>query len=229
MNESGSKILACLGRVSHERELRAADAVLAGGVGLIKAFQHARFAATYSDLIDDARYRDATMFFLEDIYGPGDFSERDAQFARIVPALVRLFPREIVSTVAELGELHALSEQLDTAMGRQLGTAALDGRKYGELWREVGDAFARNKQVDLMFSVGHALDSFTRRAVLRHSLRVMRRPAQAAGLGALQAFLERGFDTFRAMRGADDFLSVVSTRERALSAHLFQGGSVSTC
>ena len=38
--------------------------------------------------------------------------------------------------------------------------------------------------------------------MLRNSLRLMRGPAQVAGLGDLQAFLESGFETFRAMRGA---------------------------
>lgn len=172
------------------------------------------------------RYCDATQFFLEDIYGPGDFSQRDTQFARIVPALVRLFPSEIVETVAELSELHALSEQLDTAMGRHLSSTTLTGQIYGQIWRSVGMPQARNTQVDLIVDVGHALDGYTRKAMLRHSLRIMRRPAVAAGLGALQAFLERGFDTFRAMRGADEFLTHISERERALAAHLFNGGSV---
>ena len=57
-----------------------------------------------------------------------------------------------------------------------------------------------------MLAVGVALDSYTRNPLLRHTLRLMRTPAQAAGLSALQTFLERGFDTFRAMKGADTFL-----------------------
>jgi hypothetical protein len=172
------------------------------------------------------RYSAATQFFLEDIYGPGDFSQRDTQFARIVPALVRLFSSEIVETVAELSELHALSEQLDTAMGRHLGSAGLTGQVYGQLWRSVGKPESRSTQVDLIIAVGQALDGYTRKAMLRHSLKIMRRPAHATGLGALQTFLERGFDTFRAMRGANEFLARISERERALAAHLFNGGSV---
>ena len=46
---------------------------------------------------------------LDELYGPQDFSDRDAQFARVVPALVRLFPQELVETVAVLARLHALS------------------------------------------------------------------------------------------------------------------------
>jgi hypothetical protein len=38
----------------------------------------------------------------------------------------------------------------------------------------------------------------------------------------LQRFLEAGFDTFKAMRGADEFLTTVGSRERALMAALFE-------
>jgi hypothetical protein len=37
----------------------------------------------------------------------------------------------------------------------------------------------------------------------------------------LQAFLESGFDTFREMRGAREFLDIVVRRERAIAASLF--------
>ena len=77
-----------------------------------------------------------------------------------------------------------------------------------------------------MLGVGGALVGYTRSRWLRHSLRLMRAPAQAAGLGVLQAFLERGFDTFGEMRGAGEFLQTVTQRERELAAHLFAGGDV---
>ena len=49
----------------------------------------------------------------------------------------------------------------------------------------------------------------------------MRGPARAAGLGELQIFLETGFDTFRAMNGAQEFLAIVKRREEELAAALF--------
>lgn len=196
----------------------------------VKAYQHARFGLSYADLMAQPRYARAAEFFLSDLYGPADFTDRDVQFARIVPALVRLFPGHIVATVAELSSLHAISEKLDSAMARVrlAGTGAggaLRGSEYGSLWRAVGDAPARERQIALMVSVGRALDGYTRSMLIRQSLRLMRGPAAAAGLGALQSFLERGFDTFRDMRGADQFLGTIASRERVLAADLFAGGS----
>lgn len=227
---AAAAILSGLSAVREERSLRLKDVALGDAVAAVKRFQHARFAATYADLMAQGRYAGAARFFLEDLYGPTDFTDRDEQFARIVPALVRLFPAEIVQTVSELAELHALSERMDSAMGRAWQAAGsggdLDGVAYGRLWRAVGEPAAREQQIRLMVRVGGALDRYTRSAWLRQTLRLMRGPAQAAGLGALHGFLERGFDTFKAMGGAADFLGTIESRERDLAEQLFAGAPV---
>lgn len=225
----GESILRCLNEVAAERQTRAADPALGQRVAAIKQYQHLRFSRTYADLLADKRYGGAARFFLKDLYGPSDFSERDVQFARVVPALLRLFPKELVATVAELAALHALSETLDSAMARALPLgSAVDGHSYAVAWRAVGESGARERQIGLMLSIGQALDRYTRNILLRHSLRLMRGPAQAAGLAALQRFLEAGFDSFRAMGGAQDFLATIATRERGLCAQLFDGGEILT-
>jgi len=227
MNAQGHSILSHLESVVEQRRLRAADPALRHRVHEVKQFQQARFRHSYADLLSQPRYSRAARFFLEELYGPGDFAHRDGQFARVVPGLVRLFPREIVGTVAELGELHALSEALDTAMGQALVSPKLDATGYCDAWRAVGRASDRERQITLMLGVGSDLDRYTHRAMLRHSLRLMRGPASAAGLGALQRFLESGFDTFREMRGAEYFLNTIAQRERALADLLFASDPVS--
>jgi len=221
VSPEGQNILAHLEAVAAERRTRAADPVLASRVERVKAYQHARFAQTYADLLAHPRYGKAASFFLEDLYGPQDFTARDAQFARIVPGLVRLFPLDIVRTVAALGELHALSERLDGAMGAEVREGPVDAASYEQAWRRVGKPIDRERQIALMLQVGTSLDAFTRKPLLRHSLRFMRGPAAAAGLAALQRFLERGFDTFREMQGGQFFLATVAKRERDLAAELF--------
>lgn len=52
---------------------------------------------------------------------------------------------------------------------------------------------------------------------------MMRKPAELAGLGALQSFLERGYAAFRVMRGGSDFVDIVAGRERAISQAVFAG------
>jgi hypothetical protein len=221
MNPNAASILNHLQSVAEERARRRADAALSARVDAVKRFQHQRFSRTYADALAQPRYSAAAQFFLDDLYGPRDFSERDEQFVRIVGPLTRLFPAEIVATVAHLAELHALSEALDGALGAALPTPEIDAARYVAGWQAVGRPEQREHQVVLMLSIGHAIDRYTRNPILRHSLRLMRAPAHAAGLAALQGFLEKGFDTFRAMRGADPFLQLVATRERELISLLF--------
>lgn len=215
-------LLAELRQVDAERARRAADPALEARVQALKAYQQRRFAHTYADLLANPRYGAATRFFLHELYGPGDYRQRDAQFARVIPALTRLFPAEVVDTVAKLASLHALSEQLDTCMAEHLLSPDITAAEYAIAWRACGQPDARQQQIALTMAVGESLDKLTRKPLLRQSLKLMRGPAQLAGLGTLQDFLESGFDTFRTMRGAGEFLSTVRQREDTLASALFR-------
>ena len=221
MSTSAAAILAHLKSVDDERAQRARTPGLAAKVAALKAYQQRRFSHTYSDLLQSERYGAASRFFLDELYGPTDFAQRDAQFARVVPALVRLFPSEIVETVAALAALHALSESLDSAMGAHLVGQPIEGIDYVRAWQRTGRRADREAQVSMTLDVAGRLDRFTRRVFVRNSLRLMRIPARAAGMTDLQKFLESGFDTFGEMKGAQEFVAIVGTRERMLASVLF--------
>ena len=207
--------------VQLERDQRRQTPGLGDTVNAVKAYQQRRFAHSHSDFFASSRYGPASRFFLSEVYGPGDFSTRDTQFSRVVPALVRLFPQEIVNTVQALAQLHALSESLDTGMGLILNTTSFASADYARAWQTLGRAVERETQIGLTVHLGESLDRLTRKPLLRHSLRMMRGPAKVAGLEHLQALLEAGFDAFQSMNGARDFLGAVAKQERSLSAALF--------
>jgi hypothetical protein len=121
-----------------------------------------------------------------------------------------------------LARLHAVSETLDTEMGSRVQTDPITRLKYKDAWQSTGRRADRDLQIRLTVEIGAALDRYTRQRALRHTLKLMRGPAKAAGLGELQRFLESGFDTFREMNGAQDFLDMVITRESALAKALFE-------
>lgn len=227
MSNTAAVILDHLNTVDVERRRRSALAGLQAKVVALKAYQQRRFSRTYADILHTARYGPAARFFLDELYGPSDFTRRDAQFARVVPALVRLFPTEVVKTVATLAELHALSESLDTAMAAELAGRLVTGRTYIQAWQRTGRAADRQGQITLTLRVAGELDLLTRKPLMRNSLRLMRAPARAAGLAELQRFLEAGFDTFRTMRGAEEFMEIVESRERALASSLFNASAES--
>lgn len=223
---SVTSILAHLQDVERHRSLRSGDPALSRQVEALKHYQQQRFARTYTDLLNSSRYAQPARFFLEDLYGPADFSRRDAQFARVVPAMVKLFPNEVVATVARLAQLHALSESFDSRMATLLGGDAMTAPRYARAWFNCGDEANRRLQIELTLEVGRSLDELTRKPLLRQALRLMRGPAAAAGLAELQSFLEQGFDTFKAMRGASDFLAIVRQRELNLLSLLFSEAAV---
>jgi hypothetical protein len=226
MTDTGTRILEALSAVESERRRRAMTVGLEIEVAALKAYQQARFARTHAGLLAHPKFGRAANFFLNELYGPQDFTQRDAQFSRIVPALVRLFPEDIVGTVESLAAVHALSEQLDTSMTIHLDGQAPSRATYVRAWQATGESGARTRQIELVMSVGHALERHTRSFMLRASLKAMRGPARAAGMGALQSFLEAGFDAFGAMGGAREFLSSIETRENALARRLFDASAV---
>ena len=224
MSASAAGIAAHLRVVDVERQRRAERPDLFARVIELKAFQQRRFSHTYADLLASARYGAAARYFLAELYGPGDFTTRDAQFARVAPAIARLFPDQVAETVAILAELHALSETLDTATALHLPDGPVAPIGYVRAWQATGRASDREHQIELTLRIAAQLDRITRLPMLRNALRLMRGPARAAGLAEVQRSLETGFDVFRAMKGAQEVIALIDSRERALAASLFAAG-----
>lgn len=222
-------IRTAVGEVNALRAQAAQEPALRAAVAAVKAFQAARFRSTYSDLLATERFRPAVLFFLNELYSDKDYSQRDAQFVRIAGPLERLFPESVVDTAVSMAELHAITERLDAAMARSLlangPLATLESAHYAEAWQNVGHADSRQFQLATVLRVGQDLTQFTRKRGLRTLLRMMRPAARAAGLGALQSFLEAGFDTFGAMTqkgdAAQEFLGFIQQREAQLIDTLF--------
>lgn len=227
MSEQQASIATFLLQVDEERARRLGDPELLATVQAVKRYQQQRFSRTYADMLSNSRYRGAARFFLDELYGPADFTRRDAQFLRVAPAIARLFPAELAHAVVVLAELHAISERLDSAMAHHLRKQkTIDAPAYISAWQATGQASQRELQIALTLEIGAILDRYTRKPLVRQTLRIMRGPAQAAGLGELQRFLEVGFDAFKAMKGAAEFLALVGQRERALAAALYSAGRV---
>lgn len=232
--QAGQSIRGAVAQVSRLRELQARQDGLRGAVVAVKALQARRFAGTYADLMAGPTYGPATRFFLHELYSDRDFAERDAQFARIAGTIEKFFPSVVVQTAVDLAQLHALTETLDHDMGVQWLAAAgeeQDAMRYATAWRAVGRRADRDAQLRDVLAIGEEMARLTRAPGLRAMLRMMRGPASAAGLGALQKFLETGFDTFGAMaRGGHVpvFLRTIREREQALIATLFDAPLVTS-
>lgn len=226
--EAAEHIRQAVSTVAQLRVESSASPALFHAVNQVKKFQAQRFQSTYADLLRSSTFGPAAHFFLAELYSDKDFAQRDVQFGRIAGALQTLFPQQVVKTAVSLAQLHKLTEQLDHAMGYALLANRFSGDPhvdYARAWNTVGRRHDRELQLETVLTVGAELERLTRHLGLRMTLRMMRGPAKAAGLGALQGFLEAGFDTFARMSGkgrhASEFLATIQTRETTLIASLF--------
>lgn len=203
---------------------------LESALDAIRRIQIARFRDHYNDLLTDRRHTQATHFFLDELYGNQDYSDRDAQFGRIAGALEKLFPANVMVLAVELAEVHALTEELDWLMAQAWRDLEVPGdadpatlaSAYTRSWTAVGRQNDRNHQLSAVLQMGWRLADVVKVSGLRMALRLMRKPARAAGLGALQRVLEDGFDAFLSMGQADTFLNAIAVREDKWLGHLFK-------
>jgi hypothetical protein len=196
---------------------------------LLREWQAARLARSYADLLASDRFGRAARFFLTDLYGPKDFSHRDEEIERILPLLINLLPLSALQTITLAIEVDALTEQLDAAMVDELernGTIyCIDDDAYAVAYRSVGRQEDRERQIVLIRATGVALQDLSRKPFLATLLRLMRGPAHLAGLDDLQKLLENGFDAFRYMGDAKEFLDCIESRERKLFRSMFCGAA----
>lgn len=216
-----------------------APPALREALAAVRLVQVRRFHFTYADFLASPRHGQAARFFLTELYGSHDYSQRDAQFARIAGAIERLFPAKVMALAVQIAEVHALTESLDWQLAQawvglpgtpaatpdaahakpagQTPTSAEAARqtasRYLACWRQVGRPQDRQRQLDAVMALGWHLAEVVRIPGLRMALRLMRKPAQAAGLTALQLVLETGFDAFTSMGKPDGFLNDVQARE----------------
>lgn len=215
-----------LGEARDLRLAAAADTVHGRRRDRLREWQAARLARTHADLLASPLYGVAASFFLDELYGPKDFSERDAEVERILPLMTSMLPVSGLRTLLLAVEVDALSERFDAAMVGALGSAldrTLSESAYAAAYCEVGDRAGRLLQIRLVGETGEALDALARKPFVRGALKMMHGPAHLAGLGELHAFLERGFEAFKSMRDASEFLETIVTRERAIAVALFAG------
>lgn len=225
---SKSALLSQLGEVRALDRSLVAQADKAPQAQLLALWQARRLAATYRDFHKQRRYAQAVEFFLQDLYGPRDFAQRDADLEKLFPLMSRLLPAAALDALRRALELHALTQVLDAAM---LGILCRDLKMrdsltpamWAEAYRRTGREQDRARQIALTAQAGRQLDVVVMRPMVYTLVVLARGPAKAAGFGELQDFVERGFKAFRGMQGAAAFIDAVETRESRLMQSLFAG------
>ena len=224
--DNAERLMSAAREVATMRERINADADLRRWSLAVKHWQAQRLAATHYDLLHEPRFRDAARFFLDDLYGAKDFSQRDAELARVIPKLARTLPDSALATLADAVELDAMSERLDESVALRLRKA--DAQQitewgYAQGYRAVAARAEREHQLDLVVTIGRSLDRLVRHPLIGALLAAMGGPARLAGLGAMHEFLLSGFRAFKGIGGASEFLARIDERERVIVDRLYAG------
>lgn len=152
----------------------------------------------------------AVEFVISDLIGTG-ISTRDADFSRVIPIMVRLLPNKALRTLASAMELNARALAINLNICRALFgdvnvPTPVSERDYCAAFRQTTSLDECRELIHLTVNLGHSLKKLVRSKALGLTLRAMHRPAHAAGFGAMQDFLEKGFTTFHAIDDVDAFL-----------------------
>ena len=209
----------------------AAHAQLSAGQVALSQWQCDRLAETYGDFYVKRRFRPALDFFLTDIYGPTDFSQRDSDILRVYPVMVKMLTAAAIESLTMAVELHALSTQLDQTLLRALvddlgfdpHADELTADLYAEAYRLCDNHSDRVHQIELAIGAAELLENAVKHKMLYVTVKVARRPAKMAGFGELQSFIERGLSAFKHMKGAQPFIQALAERERFVLDRIYDG------
>ncbi len=224
--DHGERLVAAATEVARFRRELSQDPTTRSWVHALKQWQARRLARTHRDLLSDPRHAAAARFFLDDLYGAKDFSQRDAELMRLVPMMVRMLPGSALATIADAIEMDALSERLDLGVARELRCVdpeQIDAAGYADAYRRTGSRADREHQLTLIGRVGRSLDRLVRHPLIGRLLKVMAGPAHLAGLSQMHEFLVRGFESFRSIGGAAAFLESIERRENEILEELYSG------
>lgn len=202
-----------LARNAALRDTFAGDHDSARRLAELQRWQSRRLLRSHADLRANPRYRRAVEFFFEDLYGGCDPRGRDRDLARVQRVMEKLLPRQALRALCLAIGLEVMSQELDACVVRALPAGPITVDSYAEAYRRAGRAQDRERQIELIGTIGDYLDRVVRKPFVHKLVHFARGPAHAAGFGALQDLLERGLDAFKAMDGSGDFLAIIRDRE----------------
>lgn len=179
----------------------------------------------FSELYAVDGYAEAIDFTMSDLAGIG-ISDRDRDLERATPAITTLLPLGALETIAAAAEMNARVLEINIAICRCLIVdnalpVQITEYDYCVACREASSLQKCVELVHLITGLGHTLGSLVEIPVIGMTLRAMRAPAHAAGFGALQEFLEKGYRTFKQIPDIDHFLGEIEGRMTAVFERIY--------
>lgn len=195
----------------------------------LQKWQAQRMRKTHTALLEDDKYRIATEFFLDDIYGGIDLTDIANEAERVINKALKILPEKVMVTATYALELNALSAELDERLADylfyEMGESDISMEAYTEAFRRSASLEERQRQVDLAKKLAVGIDKYVRSRVVYTTFKLVRKPAHNAGIGNLYGFMGKGFDAMRPMGSASAVIHRIVDRELELVEEIYQGNA----
>ena len=220
-----AKILSNLEMATNIRKEYLTDSNLKEKKDALKAYQVERLKFTHKECLNDPNTKEATKFFLTEIYSDKDLTKRDADLAKIVPMMCKLFPKELLIVLSDAIELDALTEVLDMKMCKNLNVNFTD-EEYMKVYREKTKYDDRKKQIQLTNALGLSLIDVVKYPLIGGLLGKMGFPAKMMGLSEMHELLNNGFNIFKNTKNVEQFLETLIQNEYDILEDIYEIKSV---
>jgi hypothetical protein len=187
----------------------------------LQTWQTDRLLTTHDDLWNSKRFKPVMQFFVDELYGPKDFSQRDIELKRAVPKMAKIIPNKGLKSLNTALRLNCLSLELDIALVQKLGGDAINRSSYFDCYRQSSKQSQREEQIQLLEHLSLDLPKVVKIPGISVILMLSRKPAKVAGVGVMHAFLEKGFNSFKKIGNVHDFIEPIISREREMMHALF--------
>lgn len=183
---------------------------------VLQNWQTKRLLITHQDFWESKRFRPAMEFFIDELYGPKDFSQRDQEIARVVPKMAKLLPKQALQSLEAALRLNSLSHDMDLKLAENLAGLPINRTNYADAYRKCDNRAQREQQIELLQGLGADLADVVKIKGISTLLMLSRKPARVAGVESLHSFLERGYKAFKQLGNVDDFIQPIVSRERQI-------------
>jgi hypothetical protein len=133
MSDSTKQIIRHLHGISTMQEI-ADKAGLMTTIKAVQTWQCKRLLASHQEMYQQERFKPAVEFFINELYGPNDFSQRDQDIARIVPKMSKFLPEKALQSLASALHLNTLSFELDFDLARKLVDTDINRETYAKAY-----------------------------------------------------------------------------------------------
>jgi hypothetical protein len=224
MSDSTKQIIRHLHGISTMQEI-ADKAGLIPAIRDVQTWQCKRLLVSHQHMYQQNRFKPAVEFFINELYGPNDFSQRDQDIARIVPKMSKFLPEKALQSLASALHLNTLSFELDFALAKKLESTEINRDSYAKAYVSCDNLATRQQQIDYIRTLGNDLAEVVKMKGISSLLFISRKPAKMAGVLALHEFLEKGFKAFKNIGNVEDFIVPVVNKEHQIMQQLVNPNS----